>query len=1011
MSRIATVRAVGRGPFAVVFSVVALAGLLCTTARGQIRQSIPPRSYFFAIDALYRGEYHKAERAFRSELRGAIKTTQSRWIDSICYYAMLGETYFLQGRNAEALEQFNNAAKLYLAFPQWMLRVDYPNIVADSNRTRREAPPWGRSQRNARLGRFPDTMTIQQGQLVTEERLAQGGVITTPQLWPINVTEIVRCTALAIRRRNQLLGPLGPHDEISAQLVNRLRRGGSPPNHWSSAWVDLELGLAEAGLDRIAEAQKNLSRGLVVGGQFDHPLTGVALLEQGRTMLQAGNLPAAARLLEEASYAAFNFDDPGVVEEALALGHEAHLLSGADGVYPPLRIAAEWARRENWRHIQAHLLLLLAEGLSASGQPETAEAVLTTELSRIFSRRGIQQGRLVAQHRYLSARVAYQLRRPQAAAEALQHAIAFQSASSLWNFHIALADRMFDARRLSGKTARDVYAVLLGDPAAEDWAHRPMEALGVLSMPHSDSFDRWFLATLDQREAESALEVADRAHRRRFLSSLPLGGRLLALQHLLEANEAALPQAALLQRQELLVRFPDYRELSRTAERIRRNLKRGALVPADEAGRKEQSEQLAELAKLSHARKLMLRQMALSRQASEIAFPPALEAHEIQTHLEPGQVLILFHQLQGRFYGFAITRNEYAAWQVGPVKNVQASVTAFLRELGNYDANRELNPESLLSPQWHRAAAGLYQLLLGEARIDLSKATELILIPDHLVWYVPFEALVEDDDPATQPLLTRVPLRYAPLATLAVADPRPRRRVAHTAVVLGRLFPRGDETASRAAFEKLATSVPTAEALPETLPGAGSLFASLAEELVVLREIEPGGRGAHDWSPIPTTRNNRETLADWLQSPMTGPQHVILPAFHSAAEDALRTTSRVARPGDELFAATCGLMAAGAKTVLITRWRTGGQTAFELVHEFAQELPHARASDAWQRSVLLTRESLLNPVAEPRLEQVQTPDAPPTAAHPFFWAGYLLADTGSPEKTTAQEADQVGMEE
>jgi hypothetical protein len=711
-------------------------------------------------------------------------------------------------------------------------------------------------------------------------------------------------------------------------------------------------------------------------------------------------LPAAAKLFEEASYAAYYFDDVGVVEEALALGLEAHVLGGADGVYPPLEVAAVWAQRNNWRQIQAHMLLLLVESLAASGQSETAETLLKTEVPRVLSRRNLPRGRLLAKYRYLTALVGYEMNRPQVAAEALTDAIAFQSASSLWNFHIGLADQMFDARRLTGKTARDLYATLLRDPQASDWAERPMESLGVLSLPHVDSYDRWFLATLDEREAESALAVADLAHRRRFLSSLPLGGRILALAHLLEAPEEALPQPALLQRQDLLVHVPQYQDVLRDASRLRRELSQGPLVPVDEDARREKSQQLSELAGLCGARDVLLRRVALSRQGSDILFPQAASAPELQAALAPGEVLILYHQMQGRVYGFAITRNQYTAWQVGPQKRVQTAVAALLREIGNIDSNREIDSQVLLGEKWRKVAAEVYGLLLGEAQLDLSQTTSLVIIPDHLVWYVPFEALVENADPQTQPLIARVPLRYCPLAGLALGDSRPLRRVARTAVAVGKMFPRADDAAAMAAFDDLAQVVPTAEKLIDPLPGPAPLVASLADELIVLGEIEPAPPGnPYSWSPLVVGRSGGgDSLADWLLLPADGPQRIILPAFHTPAEEALRDVARAGRPGDDLFAATCGLIASGAKTVLISRWRTGGKTAFDFVREFAQELPHSPATEAWQRGVLLTRASALDVSAEPRLERLEGVDVPPTAEHPFFWAGYLLADTGALEK-------------
>ena len=81
--------------------------------------------------------------------------------------------------------------------------------------------------------------------------------------------------------------------------------------------------------------------------------------------------------------------------------------------------------------------------------------------------------------------------------------------------------------------------------------------------------------------------------------------------------------------------------------------------------------------------------------------------------------------------------------------------------------------------------------------------------------------------------------------------------------------------------------------------------------------------------------------------------------------------------------------------MLLSRWRTGGRTSYDLVREFAQELPHTTPADAWQRAVLVATDTRLNLEAEPRVKK-ETIDDPPKASHPFFWAGYMLIDPGSP---------------
>ncbi len=57
-------------------------------------------------------------------------------------------------------------------------------------------------------------------------------------------------------------------------------------------------------------------------------------------------------------------------------------------------------------------------------------------------------------------------------------------------------------------------------------------------------------------------------------------------------------------------------------------------------------------------------------------------------------------------------------------------------------------------------------------------------------------------------------------------------------------------------------------------------------------------------------------------------------------------------------------------------------------------MPFSTADEAWQRAVQLVSQSPLDPQHEPRVKR--KPDAPPVnAENPFFWAGYLLVDTGA----------------
>jgi hypothetical protein len=271
-----------------------------------------------------------------------------------------------------------------------------------------------------------------------------------------------------------------------------------------------------------------------------------------------------------------------------------------------------------------------------------------------------------------------------------------------------------------------------------------------------------------------------------------------------------------------------------------------------------------------------------------------------------------------------------------------------------------------------------------------------------VLWYIPFEALpaAAAKGAKAEPLLNRLKVRYAPTVGLALGDTRRRRTDGNMAVLLGRLYPRDEAGVVSAGFDGIARAIPEAVAVRGKLPATGAVYGSLIDRLIVLNEITPTATG-YDWSPLQSDlKSPASPLAQWLSLPFNGPEQVMLPGFRTPAERALKND---ATAGNDLFLTTCGLMATGARTVLISRWRTGGQTSVDLVREFAQELPHTTASDAWQRSVHLVSNAQVNAAAEPRL-RINLKEAPPKADQPFFWAGFLLADTGALPMTDEEEA-------
>jgi hypothetical protein len=979
------------------FAALCLAGVP-RPAQAQLRDTIPSRGHYSGVEELYRGDFRNAQRTFSRSLTGSVKTIGPtgtvRWVDSICYHAMLGETLYHWGQPEAALQQFDQACTIFLQYPKWLLRVQFNAQLAADSTLARAGIPWGVSSRRLIPGRFNSTMPVSQGSLDASQQLQQGGVVTPPQLWPVDVVEVVRCTALAIRRRNEILGPLGAHDALSRTLSTTLARGAAPPNHWSGAWSDVLYGLALAGIGEVEQAQQRFDRGLLAAGQFDHALTCVALLEQGKIALDAGNAAAAVDFFTEASYSAYLFQDPGLVDDAFRWNQLARIAANVTEPNPALPSALVWARRERYNFVAARLSLAVADEMLTLGNVKAAAPAFAAGVALLGDAR---TGILGNYAQYLDARLQFAQGRGSADA-ALATALDGQQKISLPLFRLATANRMFDAQTLPMRSAGPIYEILLADPSPADTMLRPLETMAVMISPQPAAFDRWLIAAIDRKNIAAVLEITDLAKRRRYHNQLPWGGRLAAIRDVVTAPVQFLTPQQRQQQSEILSRYPDLGATLARSGQQRGQL--GALwtTAPDDAAKKKLPRLWDDYAATSRATEAELAQVGVGRLPADISFPPRMEPKAFQAQLEAGEALLVFHDTADGMLAILLTNKAVASWNCGMSNRLGGHVSNFLRDIGNVDANHEVPVEELVADRWQESGGKLYDAIFSGASLEPAALKQLIVIPDGVVWYVPFGALVTKLDDKPAPLGSLAKIRYAPTAALAFSFEGPWRRVQRSGLVAGAIAP-GDEPQQRQeALAALRDAVPGALPLATPAPAPSPLLATLLDALLVIEDVDALGVDPLAWSPLPIDRNPQQGALDhWMALPGNGPQRILLPGMHTAAERGGKA-ARSRRggsvpPGDELFFASCGLMSAGAETMLLSRWRVGGQSTLDLVREFVQELPHAAAADAWQRSVQLAQELPIDPTSEPRVKAGKDP-VEFTAKHPFFWAGYLVIDSG-----------------
>ena len=212
----------------------------------------------------------------------------------------------------------------------------------------------------------------------------------------------------------------------------------------------------------------------------------------------------------------------------------------------------------------------------------------------------------------------------------------------------------------------------------------------------------------------------------------------------------------------------------------------------------------------------------------------------------------------------------------------------------------------------------------------------------------------------------------------------------------------GEPADREAALQELVSAVTGPLVLPEPLKEPARLVSPLLDGLVVFDDIQADTLG-DPTQLFPKSRNSTKGGA-WIGLPFGGPERLVVTGFKTESQQGMKpsrressrasaTRKQAAVAGDEIFQSLCNLMSTGTRSILLSRWQTGGRTNFDLVREFTKESTDTPAAEAWQRAVLRARENPIDLGHEPRLKRSEEGGDMPKADHPFFWSGYLLVDT------------------
>lgn len=995
-----------------------------------------------------RGQFIRALEGFNTDLKNMVKIPNANgimvpWVDCLCYTIMIGECQYQMGRYDEAMKSFNNAVQIFVNNQNWLLGIDYSNAP---EMILRPQLPWGTSTRKGGLGNFKNCrFTVLQENIQLLNLGRQGTALMQQfQTTSIHANEIVTKIALLIRRRAEILGTLSKYDPLTKEMSQILGAKPCKPNHFTGAWVETLYGLTLSAMGDDLAAAAQLDRSLLMQGMFDHQLTPYALNELANIALRAGKPKDAINHYFEASLCATYYADWALLGETFRNMANAQKLVDKTKTLPafPQAFAHFKSINDPSPLVFVPICHEMAEDAAVTGNIKTASE-LCTLASAAMSKRAIGESIHGARNHYLRAMITYMAAYADATSgkplnmkpgdEHLATALTFMRRGSLWLYQLFGLETLFQQGAITARgpitmrIADELYENLLRDPSNVDWSLMPMDCLAQMTFAPPSAYQRWFYVALQRGDREKAFNISELARRANFYSSFSLGPRLFSLRMLFEGHSDDIDQEMLLQRQTLALDFTRFGELSAKVAAVKKQLLMLPILPKDKPEIDKQKQLLAELDRLSLQQEAMLRPIALTRNKAPNSFPPVLTLEQIRADLPENTSMLVYFEALGTYYGFLVDKRNLSMWPLlqGPREpSLQKLVTDFLEGLGNRGTNHAVPFKEIADPdaKWKKTGFELLKRLLGEQRP--ANFTELVIVPTGPLWYVPFEATTVRIDGDYRPLISAgaapLAIRYAPTAALGVPKKTSRSLVTETLVLHGKFQSKDDAKTSLEAIDRYTKDgvqnlIPMATLSNDSeyrdLPGSATAFATQIKQLVVLEDT-PSSRTGEPlaWTPFSSDKQKLNfPISSWLMLPWGGPQLIVLPGFHTAAENSLKASGGAAAKtitnGDDLFLSSMVFEACGAKTILISRWRTGGRASYDLVGEFLKNYQTMTAADAWRNAIIEVGGSNLVLEEEPRIRIAKNEEEVPVANHPFFWGAFLLVDRGE-KPDTAQDATE-----
>jgi hypothetical protein len=961
-------------------------------ARGRtksVENNLIRPEYYAALDFYEDGMTGQAFVGFEQAFEQSRQINNQRGIDSIPPLVLMGECLLTQGDIGAALERYEAALAISTRCSQWLQLLGTPPQSDRAEQRYREVN-W--TVANSRTASYTSTNDLWPILIGNQDALLELDGMKRDTGKPVNVDalEIMRCQAIALRRRQLLQGKLTPFNPMSPVLskVFEVQKIGN---------LHESIRVAEKVCNALAMLSTDTNRSLVIQqlkqnlslpDGNDHSLTPVALLALSDLAIDSDDITSAEDYALEASLCAARAQQAEHVEEAIELWSMCAGQNQRDAAITNriLQQVATWANSRS-RLVAIRAQVELVRQAALRGDTEGAKKQSSTATSMLLPQ-PILLPRMEATVSYSLARVAFLDGNIEQGIQKIDESLAgLKGASDLscaspTLYQLALARKLAEEKNINRDQAETVLDSLLHSDRIGRWKTSIVEQLILLTadkLPYVRLFLQSQLAT-ENAPAHLAAWDTWRAHR--FRQSSVLNGRLLALRQSIHADNSLLTEREASEREVLKRALPGLLQTGESMQRWIHETRNGPKFDTRKWN-EEETKRWDALIRLSASQESALWSAAISPVHVPTNFPPKLDLPKLIECLRNQDVVISFGFIDQAVWGYVVTKEETHYWKLENKDKLLVDLQSIHQAISQGETlqSKKLS-ESLLRFGTVLFPEKIRQLLTNQGR--------WIVVPDGPLWQFPFELLLLPGGNPGTPAISEHPICYSPtmgcipflidrkpeLAKLKVLQQSPEfwgKNPAHAQTI---------ETQTEESLTDYVHLNPATFSPP-------SRYLKLACDRFVPLQIAPW----NDPNALPLgfeKASGAVPLSAWNPLPWGTPRELWILGSEF-------TLPIVDTTGDEWLKVTLSLIAQGTKQMYFSRWHVGGESTGLFLRGLNDSLEGSSFSDAFQRAIATLWIEELNTQYEPSLINQGSQPERVLGEIPKFWSGYMcIGDSISP---------------